>query len=92
MANAHYTNITPEVFENLKHTLAQNGLELEGNSGQVSKLGVTADYNYNPQAHTLDIQNVKTGFMAKAAGFSPEKVLAKITDGVRSAGGQGGQV
>ncbi|QHL87808.1 hypothetical protein GU926_10355 [Nibribacter ruber] len=88
MANsATYTGITPELYNNLRSKLGAAGIELQGTNGRVSKQGVTADYAYEEGAQTLHINNVGVSFPASMM-FSPDKIIEKINEAVRSAGGQ----
>ncbi len=89
MANsAHYTNISSAVYSCLKTKLEKVGIHIEGDSGHVAKSGVSLDYNYNSGAKTLDITNVKVGFPASWAGYTPDKVIAAVTDAVKGCGGK----
>ncbi|MGV3539691.1 MAG: hypothetical protein ACO1OQ_07770 [Rufibacter sp.] len=88
MANsATYNGISPELYNNLRGKLSAAGIELEGNSGRVSKQGVTADYAYDEASQTLQINNVNVAFPASMM-FSPDKIIQKINEAVRDAGGQ----
>jgi len=88
MANsANYQGISPELYKNLRGKLSAAGIELEGNQGRVSKQGVTADYAYEETSQTLQINNVQVSFPASMM-FSPDKIIQKINEAVRSAGGQ----
>ncbi|MFC6996242.1 hypothetical protein [Rufibacter roseus] len=88
MANsATYKGITPELYNNLRGKLGAAGIELQGNSGRVSKQGVTADYAYEEASQTLQINNVQVSFPASMM-FSPDKIIQKINEAVRGAGGQ----
>ncbi|GAB2551835.1 hypothetical protein [Rufibacter soli] len=88
MANsAIYNGITPDLYQNLRGKLSAAGIELEGNNGRVSKQGVTADYAYNEDSQTLQINNVQVAFPASMM-FSPDKIIQKINEAVRGAGGQ----
>ncbi|RNI32578.1 hypothetical protein EFA69_04475 [Rufibacter immobilis] len=88
MANsATYTGITPDLYNQLRDKLGAAGIELAGNSGRVSKQGVTADYAYEEASQTLQINNVQVSFPASMM-FSPDKIIQKINEAVRGAGGQ----
>lgn len=88
MANsAIYSGISPDLYNNLRSKLSAAGIELEGNSGRVSKQGVTADYAYEEGSQTLQINNVQVSFPASMM-FSPDKIIQKINEAVRQAGGQ----
>ncbi len=87
MANsAQYTGINESVYNNLKQKLSGFGIDLVGNSGNVSKQGVSAQYNFDPATQTLNINNVNVSFPASMM-FSPDKVLGMITEAVQGAGG-----
>ncbi|ALJ01361.1 hypothetical protein [Rufibacter tibetensis] len=90
MANsATYSGITPEAYNNLKGKLNAAGIDLAGTNGRVSKQGVTADYAYEEASQTLQINNVQVAFPASMM-FSPDKIIQKIDEAVRSAGGRVG--
>jgi hypothetical protein len=61
-----FTNITPEQYDRLAAKARASGIELTGNSGTASKLGVEVGWNYNPIAQSLTIQCLKTPFFMKA--------------------------
>ncbi|RNI23457.1 hypothetical protein [Rufibacter latericius] len=88
MANsATYSGITPELYNNLRSKLGAAGIELAGTNGRVSKQGVTADYAYEENSQTLQINNVQVSFPASMM-FSPDKIIQKINEAVQSAGGR----
>jgi len=87
MANsAQYSGISAQVYNNLKSKLAGFGINLAGNSGQLSEKGVSAEYNYDEAAQTLVVNNVKVGFPASMM-FSSDKIIQKITEEVQNVGG-----
>lgn len=88
MANSiQYSGITPETYTKLKSQLSGLGIKLEGNSGKVSEKGVSAQYDFNEQEQTLAINNVEVSFPASMM-FSPDKIIAKISEAVNYAGGK----
>ena len=62
-----FTNITPEQYERLAAKARTSGIELNGNSGTASKLGVEVGWNYDPGAQSLTIQCLKAPFFMKAS-------------------------
>lgn len=87
MANsAQYTGISPEIYNNLRSKLSGFGINLAGNSGRISEKGVSAEYNYDEVSQTLVVNNVKVGFPASMM-YSSDKILQKISEEVRIAGG-----
>jgi hypothetical protein len=86
--SARYVKVNADVFNAVASHLAQFGLEISGNQGSISKMGVSADYHYEPATETLEIKNVEVGMPASFAGFSTEKVISQITEKVIGKGGQ----
>jgi len=74
--NKTFENISESGFDCLKNKLASQGITLEGNSGYLSKNGISLDYNYSSEAQTLTISNLEVGFPASLAGMNTEKVLS----------------
>lgn len=86
--NARYVKVSTEVFNAVASQLKKFGLEITGQQGNISKMGVSADYKYDEAAQVLEISNVEVGMPASFAGFSTEKVIAQITDAVLGNGGE----
>ena len=87
MANsAQYTGIDESVYNNLKQKLSGFGIDLQGNAGQVSKQGVSAQYAFDAATRTLNINNVNVSFPASMM-YSSDKILGMITEAVQGAGG-----
>jgi hypothetical protein len=68
-----FTGITPDQYARLLDKAREAGIGLSGNSGTVSKFGVEISWNYQPEAHELTIQTLKTPFF-----LNPADVDAKI--------------
>lgn len=88
MSSARYLKVNTEVFNAVASHLSQFGLEISGNQGHISKMGVSADYSYDAATETLEIKNVEVGMPASFAGFSTEKIIAQITERVLAKGGE----
>ena len=73
--NKTFENINEAAFSCLKSKLATQGISLEGNSGYLSKNGISLDYNYSAVAQSLSINNLEVGFPASLAGMNTDKVL-----------------
>jgi hypothetical protein len=84
--SAQYSGISPEIYNNLRSKLSGFGINLAGNNGRISEKGVSAEYNYDEATQTLAVNNVNVGFPASMM-YSPEKILQKIGEEVKSAGG-----
>lgn len=87
MANsAQYSNISPQVYDQLRSKLAGFGINMTGNYGRISEKGVSAEYNYDEATQTLAVNNVKVGFPASMM-YSSDKIIQQINNEVQSAGG-----
>jgi hypothetical protein len=84
--NVLYSGISPEMYTNLKSKLAGYGINLAGNSGRLSEKGVSAEYYFDETSQTLAVNNVQVGFPASMM-YSSDKIIQKISDEVRNAGG-----
>lgn len=85
--NAHYKGITQEVYEKLRNQLSTVGIDMEGKTGKISEKGISANYDYDPEANTLAISNVTVGFPASMM-YNANTILEKITETVEGSGGQ----
>lgn len=70
-----FNNINDQVFACLKTKLNGQGINLEGNSGYLSKNGISLDYAYTAAEGTLTISNLEVGFPASMIGMNSGKVL-----------------
>lgn len=80
MNSKTFNNIDEATYAKIQSKLGEMGLAISGNSGSVSKMGVSARYNYDPSAKTLDISDVEVGFPASFAGYTPDKILGQIQE------------
>jgi hypothetical protein len=80
MNSKTFSNIDETTYQKIQAKLSEMGLQLSGNSGSVSKMGVSASYKYDSAAKTLDISNVEVGFPASFAGYTADKILAQVQD------------
>lgn len=69
-----FDQVTAAAFECLKTKLQAQGMTLEGDSGYLSKNGISLDYAFDPEAQSLTISNLEVGFPASMIGMNPEKV------------------
>ncbi len=87
MANsAQFTGVNESVYNNLRQKLSGFGIDLQGNSGQLSKQGVSAQYAFDPASQTLNINDVNVSFPASMM-FSSDKIIGMISEAVQGAGG-----
>ncbi|WP_018477373.1 hypothetical protein [Pontibacter roseus] len=61
---AYYTGVTPDAYNELKSKLQSMGLSLQGDSGRINEKGVNANYTYNAEAQSLEIDDLSVGFPA----------------------------
>lgn len=80
MNSKTFNNIDEATYLKIQAKLSEMGLQLSGNSGSVSKMGVSASYKYDGAAKTLEISNVEVGFPASFAGYTPEKILGQVQE------------
>ena len=81
-----YSGVKPEAFEEMKSRLKQMGLTLPANNGSFSEKGVSGKYNYNQEAETLEIDDLKVGFPASMM-LNPDSLQQKMTELVVQYGG-----
>ncbi len=68
-----FSNIGPAQYATLVKKASAAGLDLSGNSGTASKMGVEVAWNYSPEAHELSIQCLTAPFF-----MSHDAVNARI--------------
>ncbi len=73
--NKEFENVSTTAFECLKTKLQGQGITLEGNSGYLSKNGISLDYDFSDENQTLTIENLEVGFPASLVGMNTEKVM-----------------
>ena len=81
-----FDHIDPQAFECLKGKLKEQGIEMPGKSGYLSKNGISLDYNFDQDQQSLTIENLEVGFPASLVGMNKDKVLDilnKAIDGCR---------
>ncbi len=84
---AHYTGVTPEVYSQLKSKLQSMGLSLKGDSGNINEKGVSARYNYDPQAESLEIDDLSVGFPASMM-INADSLVQRMTQMIEQYGGK----
>ncbi|TXK47548.1 hypothetical protein FVR03_09145 [Pontibacter qinzhouensis] len=85
--NAHYSGVRPEVYNQLRDKLQTMGLHLEGNSGNIKEKGVSASYLYNPEAESLEINDVSVGFPASMM-LNADSLIERMNQMIVQYGGQ----
>ena len=79
MMKKQFDQVTEVVFNCLKTKIQGQGIPLEGDSGYLSKNGISLDYAFDVGAGTLTIDNLKVGFPASMAGMNSDKVMDILT-------------
>lgn len=78
-----FKNITPEIYSKLKHVMGKMGVEMEGESGDISTKGIKGNYALNADDETLEIAITKTPMLV------PKKIIAgQIKDSIVKMGGE----
>ena len=70
-----FDQISSDTFDCLAAKLKAQGLEMAGDSGYLSKNGISLDYAFDKEAQTLTIENLEVGFPATMIGMNTDKVL-----------------
>ncbi len=70
-----FDNVNDSVFACLKSKLESQGISLKGNSGYLSKNGISLDYAFDSAAQTMTVSNLEVGFPASLAGMNTQKVM-----------------
>jgi hypothetical protein len=73
-----FKGVTPEQYARLVEKANASGLELTGNSGTASKLGVEVAWTYLPDAQQLTIQCLKAPFFMKTSDIDA-KIQTLVT-------------
>jgi hypothetical protein len=84
---AHYTGVTPEVYNQLKSKLQSMGLSLQGDSGNINEKGVSARYNYDSQNESLEIDDLSVGFPASMM-LNADSLVQRMTQMIEEYGGK----
>jgi len=70
-----FDQISSATFNCLAAKLKSQGLEMSGNSGYLSKNGISLDYTFDEAAQILTIENLEVGFPATMIGMNIDKIL-----------------
>jgi hypothetical protein len=84
---AYYTGVTPEVYNELKSKLQTMGLTLQGDSGRISEKGVKANYNYDANAQSLEINDLTVGFPASMM-LNADSLVQRMNEMITQYGGR----
>ena len=61
-----FTGIAPERYANLSQKARSAGIEMNGNSGRASKMGVEVEWHYSPERQELTLTCLHTPFFMSA--------------------------
>jgi hypothetical protein len=61
-----FTGITPAQYANLTEKARSAGIEMNGNSGRASKMGVEVEWHYSPELQELTLTCLHTPFFMSA--------------------------
>ncbi len=79
-----FNNISPEQFARLAAKAHTVGIELSGNSGSATKMGVEVAWNYSPESQQLTLQCLKTPFFIHAEDVH-RRIAALVTETLTTA-------
>lgn len=82
-----YNNISVAIFDCLAAKLKSQGLAMAGNSGYLSKNGISLDYAFDEAAQTLTIENLEVGFPATMIGMNTDKILGILEKAIEDCRG-----
>lgn len=81
--NKVFENVSEAAFACLGQKLKDQGLELDGDAGYLSKNGVSLDYTYDGSSNKLSIENLEVGFPASLVGMNNEKVINILDEAIQ---------
>jgi hypothetical protein len=61
-----FTGISPERYSKLTQKARSAGIEMNGNSGSATKMGVEVEWNYSPEDQELTLTCLHTPFFMSA--------------------------
>lgn len=70
-----FDNISAATFKCLGEKLKTQGLAFDGNSGYLSKNGISTDYSFDESTQTFTVSNLEVGFPASMVGMNVDKVI-----------------
>lgn len=73
--NKIFDGISQSTFDCLGAKLKEQGMEMAGNAGYLSKNGISLDYVFDATAQSLSIENLEVGFPASMVGMNEEKIF-----------------
>lgn len=65
-----YKEITQEKLEGLRVVLEKHGFTVNGNSGEIRKMGADVEFQYDPDTETLTIDIKKAPWMISKGRFT----------------------
>ena len=84
---AVYTGVSPEAYNELKSKLQTYGMNLQGNSGRINEKGVNANFNYDPDAKSLEISDLSVGFPASMM-INADSLMQRMSEMITQYGGR----
>ena len=78
-----FTRITPAQYANLTQKARSAGIEMNGNSGRASKMGVEVEWHYSPDRQELTLTCLHTPFFM-SAGDVNAKLHTLVSDSLKA--------
>jgi hypothetical protein len=82
-----FDQVNSATFECLRTKLQTQGISLKGNSGYLSKNGISLDFDFSEANQTLTIANLEVGFPASMVGMNKDKVLGILEKAINECKG-----
>jgi hypothetical protein len=78
-----FTGITPSQYANLTEKARSAGIEMNGNSGHASKMGVEVEWHYSPERQELTLTCLRTPLFMRADDVNA-KLHALVSDSLEA--------
>jgi hypothetical protein len=74
-----FSGVTPDQFAKLQEKARSAGVDMKGNTGRASRMGVEVEWNYSEAKQELELTCLQTPFFVKASDIN-EKLRSLVQD------------
>jgi hypothetical protein len=74
-----FENVTPDQFAQLQQKASSAGIDIAGNSGSASKMGVEVAWNYSPETQQLTLHCLKAPFFVSVSDVN-QKIRTLVSE------------
>ena len=78
-----FSNITPEHYQKLTEKARSAGIEMSGNSGRTSKMGIEVEWSYSDEKQELVLTCLHTPFFMKVNDVNA-RLRALVDDSLKA--------